>query len=335
MGSEQDRETDQMMRNITLPILCLIVPCYNEEAVLPWAAAELLKKLEQLAADKKINAASRVLFVDDGSKDSTWQIVEELHQRHPQLCGIQFSKNEGHQYAVFAGLIFAKDRADLTISIDVDLQQDIQAIDQMLEQYRQGADIVYGVRNDRKTDGICKKLSALGFYTLMKWMGSNVIKNHADYRLLSKRAMESLSQYQEVNLFLRGIIPELGYQTAVVHFDVKERSAGNSKYTLGKMLRLAVDGITSFSIRPMEIVAGIGLLVTGLSVLMVLSTIIAHFMGKTITGWSTLVCSIWFLGGIQLIALGIMGEYIGKTYLETKHRPKYHLQSVLWDEVAG
>lgn len=327
-------EAESILKNglKSLPVLYLVVPCYNEQAVLEWSAGELLKKLTQLTEAQKIAPASRAVFVDDGSTDATWQIIEKLHGAHPQLCGLRLSKNEGHQYAVFAGLMFAKDHADVSVSIDADLQQDIQAIDRMLEQYRQGADIVYGVRNDRKTDGLGKKLSALGFYKLMQWMGSNVIKNHADYRLLSKRAMESLAEYQEYNLFLRGMIPELGYQTATVNFDVKERTAGQSKYTLKKMIQLAMDGITSFSTRPMEIIMGIGFAVVGVSILMILYTIAAYFMGQTVAGWSTIVCSIWFLGGVQLVALGIIGEYIGKTYLETKRRPKYHIRSVLWEE---
>lgn len=331
---EKSREHNGNIENIGLPVLYLVVPCYNEEAVLVWSAAELLAKIKQLITDEKISVASKVLFVDDGSKDSTWRIIEEQHQKHPLLCGIQLSKNEGHQYALFAGLMFAKDHSDLTISIDADLQQDIHAVDRMLEQYRQGADIVYGIRNDRKTDGLAKKLSALGFYKLMQWMGSNVIKNHADYRLLSKRAMESLAQYQESNLFLRGLIPKLGYRTATVNFNVRERTAGQSKYTLSKMIKLAADGITSFSIRPMEIIMGIGFAVVVLSILMVLSTIVAYCMEKTSIGWPTIVCSIWFLGGVQLVALGVIGEYIGKTYLETKHRPKYHVQSILWGDEA-
>lgn len=334
METEKSNERNDVIENMSLPVLYLVVPCYNEEEILAWSSAELLAKIEQLETTKKIDTASRILFVDDGSSDTTWEIIEKHHQLHPQICGIRLSKNEGHQYALFAGLMFAKDHSDLIISIDADLQQDIHAIDRMLEEYRQGADIVYGIRNDRKTDGIAKKLSALGFYKLMQWMGSNVIKNHADYRLLSKKAVESLAQYQESNLFLRGLIPELGYRSATVHFDVRERTAGQSKYTLRKMTKLAVDGITSFSIRPMAIVIGIGFAVVGISILMILSTVAAYCMGKTAIGWPSIVCSIWFLGGVQLVALGIIGEYIGKTYLETKHRPKYHVQSILWEEDA-
>jgi len=314
------------------PVLYLVLPCYNEEEVLPSSVEKLLKKYSQLVDEDKISTDSRLLFVNDGSRDKTWSIIAEQFSKHSEIAGVNLSRNRGHQHAVHAGLMVAKERADLAISIDADLQQDLAAIDLMLEKYNEGCDIVYGIRNDRGTDGFVKKTTALGFYKLMQVMGCEVIKNHADYRMMSKRTMEALAEYKEVNLFLRGLVPELGFKTDVVYFDVKEREAGVSKYTMKKMLSFAVDGITSFSIKPLQMITFVGLLILFISLFMIASTIYDYLMGKTVAGWPTTVCSIWFLGSVQLISIGIMGEYIGKIYMETKARPRYHIESVLWKE---
>lgn len=314
------------------PVLYLVLPCYNEEEVLPSSVEKLLKKYEQLVEEEKISTDSRLLFVNDGSRDRTWEIITEQFSKHFEIAGVNLSRNRGHQHAVHAGLMVAKEKADLAISIDADLQQDIDAIDLMLDKFNAGCDIVFGIRNDRGTDGFIKKTTALGFYKLMQIMGCEVIKNHADYRMMSKRAIEALAEYNEVNLFLRGLVPEIGFKTDVVYFDVKEREAGVSKYTMKKMIAFAIDGITSFSIKPLQLITLIGMVVLLISLFMIVTTITDFFMGKTVAGWATTVCSIWFLGSVQLISIGIIGEYIGKMYMETKARPKYHIESVLWKE---
>ncbi len=314
------------------PILYVVLPCYNEEEILHMSAEKLLEKYDRLLKEGKISPESRLMFVNDGSRDKTWQIITELFQAHKEISGVNLSRNRGHQHAVHAGLMTAKEKADVVISIDADLQQDIEAIDLMLEKYNEGCDIVYGIRNDRGTDGFVKKVTALGFYKLMQIMGCEVIKNHADYRLMSKRAIESLSQYNEVNLFLRGLVPEIGYKSDVVYFDVRDREAGVSKYTMKKMIGFAVDGITSFSIKPLQMITFVGVVVLLISIFMLCSTIYDFFRGNAVAGWPTTVCSIWFLGSVQLISIGIIGEYIGKMYMETKARPRYHIESVLWKE---
>ena len=311
-------------------ILYLVLPCYNEEAVLSETAKALAKKYSDLMQTGRISQKSKIMFVNDGSKDATWKIISDLFHENPIFCGISLSRNRGHQNAVLAGLMTAKEKADVVISIDADLQQDIDAIDKMLEKYENGCDVVYGVRNARDTDGWIKKTTALGFYKLMQFMGCEVITNHADYRLMSKRVIESLAQYQEVNLFLRGLIPTIGYPSDIVYFDVRERQAGESKYTMKKMLAFAVDGITSFSIKPIQLITLMGFVTMLISIVLIILTVIEFYQGKTVPGWASSYISTWFIGSVQLISLGIVGEYIGKIYLETKHRPRYHIESCLW-----
>lgn len=315
-----------------IPILYVVLPCYNEEEVLNCSADKMLDKLKRLKNDGKIAHESKLLFVNDGSKDSTWDIITELHNAYSEVAGLNLSRNRGHQNAVLAGLMAAKDKADVVISIDADLQQDIEAIDEMLVKYSQGCDIVYGVRNNRKSDGLIKKATALAFYGLMNAMGCSVLKNHADYRLMSKRAIEALEGYEEVNLFLRGLMPELGFKTDIVYFDVKPREAGESKYTMKKMINFAIDGITSFSIKPLQMVMVLGFIILMISVVMIILSIVDWINGVAVAGWPTVVCSIWFLGSVQLIAIGVLGEYVGKIYMETKKRPRYIVESFLWKE---
>lgn len=314
-------------------ILYLVLPCYNEEEVLHATAVALKEKYKALITDGKISAESKILFVNDGSRDKTWSIITELFHSDPVFCGISLSRNRGHQNAVLAGLMTAKEKADVVISIDADLQQDLNAIDEMLKKYENGCDVVYGVRNARDTDGFVKKNTALGFYKLMQFMGCEVITNHADYRLMSKRVIESLAQYGEVNLFLRGLIPTIGYPSDIVYFDVKERQAGQSKYTMKKMISFAVDGITSFSIKPLQMITLLGFLMLFISLVMIATTIVDYYMGRTVAGWASSYCSTWFIGSVQLLSLGIVGEYIGKIYMETKHRPRYHIESYLWSDI--
>ncbi len=313
-------------------ILYLVLPCYNEEEVLPATAEALKKKYHTLIREKRISAESKIMFVNDGSHDNTWRIITELFHENPVFCGINLSRNRGHQNAVLAGLLTAREKADVVISIDADLQQDIDAIDLMLEKYENGCDVVYGVRNTRNTDGWIKKNTALGFYKLMQFMGCEVITNHADYRLLTKRVIESLAQYGEVNLFLRGLIPTIGYPSDIVYFEVRERQAGKSKYTMQKMLSFAVDGITSFSIKPLQLITLLGFLMLLVSIVMILTTVYDYYTGHTVPGWASSYCSTWLIGSIQLLSLGIIGEYIGKIYLETKHRPRYHIEAFLWKD---
>lgn len=313
-------------------ILYLVLPCYNEEAVLPATAEALEEKYHSLLREGKISGESRIMFVNDGSRDRTWAIITELFHRNPIFCGVNLSRNRGHQNAVLAGLMTAKERADVVISIDADLQQDINAIDLMLDKYEKGCDVVYGVRNTRNTDGFVKKNTALGFYKVMQFMGCEVITNHADYRLMSRRVIESLAQYGEVNLFLRGLIPTIGYPSDIVYFDVRERQAGESKYTMKKMMSFAVDGITSFSIKPLQFITLLGFIMLFVSVVMIATTLFDYYTGRTVPGWASSYCSTWFIGSVQLLSLGIIGEYIGKIYMETKHRPRYHIESYLWSD---
>lgn len=317
------------MRDTTL---YLVLPCYNEEEVLPDTAAALEEKYRMLMQEGKIGSASKILFVNDGSRDGTWSIITELFHKNPVFCGVNLSRNRGHQNAVLAGLMTAKEKADVVISIDADLQQDIGAIDLMLEKYESGCDVVYGVRNTRNTDGWIKKNTALGFYKLMQFMGCEVITNHADYRLMSKRVIESLAEYGEVNLFLRGLIPTIGYPSDIVYFDVRERQAGQSKYTMKKMISFAVDGITSFSIKPLQLITLLGFLMLLVSIAMIVTTFYDFYTGRTVPGWASSYCSTWFIGSVQLLSLGIIGEYIGKIYLETKRRPRYHIEAFLWND---
>lgn len=310
--------------------LYVVVPCYNEEEVLRETASRLAAKLRELAEAGRIAANSRVLFVNDGSKDRTWEIIAELHQEHPGLfSGLKLSRNRGHQNALLAGLMEAAKHADVIVSMDADLQDDINAMDRMLEAYEAGAEVVYGVRSARKTDTAFKRVTAEGFYHFMQLMGVDIVYNHADYRLLSRRAAEALGQFSEVNLFLRGIMPLVGFQSAQVPYERGERFAGESKYPLKKMIAFAMDGITSFSVKPIRMILMLGAVVFCVSVIMLLYFLVRKLAGHTVDGWTSLACSIWALGGIQLLSLGVIGEYIGKIYNETKRRPRYIVAEVL------
>ncbi|EES51204.1 MULTISPECIES: glycosyltransferase family 2 protein [Clostridium] len=303
--------------------LYLVIPCYNEEAVLLETAKRLLVKMNSMIDKNFITNDSKILFVNDGSKDKTWTIIEDLHSQNPIFSGVNLSRNKGHQNALLAGLMTAKDYADITISLDADLQDDIEVIDKFVEEYYSGSDVVYGVRSSRKTDTFFKRTTALGFYKFMNALGVDVMYNHADYRLMSKRALDGLSQFKEVNLFLRGIVPLIGYKYSVVEYERHERFAGESKYPLKKMLAFALDGITSFSIKPIRIITGLGFFIFFVSFIALIYSLIVKFLGKTVTGWTSLTLSIWMLGGIQLLSLGVIGEYIGKIYNETKQRPRF------------
>ena len=305
------------------PVLWIVVPCYNEEQVLPITAPLFIRKLNQLSDDGKISANSRVLFVNDGSKDRTWEIIRELADENRECLGICQSRNRGHQNAVLAGLMEAKDLCDITISIDCDGQDDINAMDEMIRQYKDGCDVVYGVRAKRDTDTFFKRWSAESFYKLLNRMGGEVVYNHADYRLISSRVLQELARFHEVNIFLRGLIPLVGFKSTSVYYDRSERVAGESHYPFRKMLALAMDGITSLSIRPIRIITALGFFISLASVLAIIWVIIGHFMGNTTNGWSSTVCAIFFMGGVQLLSIGVIGEYVGKIYLETKQRPRY------------
>jgi glycosyltransferase involved in cell wall biosynthesis len=304
-------------------ILYLVIPCYNEEAVLNETSKRLLEKVNKMMDRELISTESKILFVNDGSKDSTWTIIQELHKENPIFSGVNLSRNKGHQNALLAGLMTAKEYADITISLDADLQDDIEVIDKFVEEYYSGSDVVYGVRSSRQTDSFFKRTTALGFYKFMNTLGVDVMYNHADYRLMSKRALEGLSQFKEVNLFLRGIVPLIGYKYSVVEYERHERFAGESKYPLKKMLAFALDGITSFSIKPIRIITGLGFTIFAISLIVLIYSLIMKFSDKTVSGWTSLTASIWMIGGIQLLSLGIIGEYIGKIYNETKRRPRY------------
>ncbi len=313
-------------------ILYLVIPCYNEEEVLPETSSRLKEKINDLMKKNKIAPQSRVVFVNDGSKDNTWEIIKSLHQSDKLFGGINLSRNRGHQNALLAGLLTVKDYADMVISMDADLQDDINAIDEMIDKYLNGADIVYGVRSSRQKDTFFKRATAEGFYKAMNTMGANTVFNHADYRLMSKRALEGLAQYGEVNLFLRGIVPMIGYQADVVYYERGERFAGESKYPLGKMLSFAVEGITSLSTKPIRMITGLGFFIFVVSIGMLIYSLVRHFMGATIVGWTTLMVSLWAIGGLILLSLGVVGEYIGKIYLETKARPRFIIEQFLNQE---
>lgn len=312
--------------------LYIVVPCYNEEAVLPETSKRLRAKLEGLMAAGQVSDKSRILFVNDGSKDKTWGLIEALHQECSLFSGVDLSRNRGHQNALLAGLMTAKDRADLVISMDADLQDDIDAVDEMVTKYHAGCDIVYGVRSSRKKDTFFKRFTAEGFYRLMNALGANVVFNHADYRLMSKSALEGLAQFKEVNLFLRGIVPMVGYTSATVEYERGERFAGESKYPLKKMLAFALEGITSLSTKPIRLITGLGFLIFLVSVIMLVTFIVQWAMGMTVAGWASVVCSVWAIGGLILLSLGVIGEYIGKIYLETKARPRFLIREVLDDQ---
>ena len=306
-------------------ILYLVIPCYNEQEVLHETARRLRVKMESLMEREMISRESRIMFVNDGSRDRTWEIIRELHESDPIYQGVKLSRNRGHQNA----LLTAKEYADMVISMDADLQDDIDVVDQFVEKYYEGCEIVYGVRSARKTDTFFKRFTAEGFYKLINFMGGEVVFNHADYRLMSRRALDELAKYKEVNLFLRGIVPMIGFQTGIVTYERHERFAGESKYPLKKMLALAVDGITSLSIKPIRAIVLLGMLIFLCSIAMLIYSLVQHFLGNTSIGWTSLIVSIWAIGGLQLLAIGVIGEYIGKIYLETKERPKYIIEEVL------
>ena len=306
-----------------LPRLYIVIPCYNEEQVLPVTGGMFLDKLKELIGAGKIREDSRILFVNDGSRDQTWEYICSLAERDCHFAGISQSRNRGHQNAVLAGLMYAKDRCDITISIDCDGQDDLNAMNGMVEAYLDGCEIVYGVRSSRETDTFFKRFTAEGFYHLLNWMGVEVVFNHADYRLLSSRVLQELAKFEEVNIFLRGMIPLVGFRSTSVYYERHERLAGSSHYPLKKMVALALDGITSLSVKPIRFITGFGLIVAMVSFLGVAWSIAQVFMGKTVPGWGSTVSILCFMSGIQLLSLGVIGEYIGKIYLETKRRPRY------------
>ena len=314
------------------PILYIVIPCYNEEKVLPITSGMFLEKINTLAAAGKISPESRVLFVNDGSKDNTWNIITELAAKDEHYIGISQSRNRGHQNAVLAGLMEAKDKCDITISIDCDGQDDINAMDEMVDAYRDGCEVVYGVRSRRDTDTFFKRFTAEGFYHLMNFLGADIVFNHADYRLISSRALQEFANFKEVNIFLRGMVPLVGFKSTSVYYERHERLAGESHYPLKKMLALAFDGITSLSVKPIRFITGLGLIFSVLSFVGVLWAVIASILGRTVAGWASTMCIVCFMGGIQLLCLGVIGEYIGKIYLETKARPRYIISERTWEK---
>ena len=312
------------------PILWIIIPCYNEEAVLPITAPQFLKKILDLSAAGLISSRSRVCFVNDGSRDRTWELICQFAKQDEHFIGISQSRNRGHQNAVLAGLMEAKDKCDVTISIDCDGQDDINAMDEMVRKYLEGAEVVYGVRSRRDTDTFFKRFTAEGFYHLMNLLGADIVFNHADYRLISSRVLESFADYHEVNIFLRGMVPLVGFPSATVAYERHERLAGESHYPLSKMLSLAFDGITSLSNKPIRLITGIGMLFSLVSFIGVVWAVVLAFMGSTVAGWASTICIVCLVGGIQLVCLGVIGEYIGKIYMETKARPRYIISERTW-----
>ncbi len=308
------------------PVLYIVVPCYNEEEVLPESAKQFYKALSDMIEKRLVAPNSKILFVNDGSRDKTWELIEKYAKSSPLFSGISLAKNRGHQNALMAGLETARNYADITVTIDADLQDDIGAIYEMVEKYRnEECDVVFGVRSERKTDSFFKRTTAQGFYKLMKWMGVDVVYNHADYRLMSRRAVDALMEYKEVNLFLRGIVSDIGYKTDVVYYKRNERFAGESKYPLKKMLSFAFQGISSFSISPIRLITTLGILVSIGSIIAIIYALISLACGTAIAGWTSLVMSVWLLGGLQLLSIGLIGEYIGKIYMEAKRRPLYFI----------
>lgn len=305
------------------PILYIVIPCFNEQEVLPKTAPLFLEQLKKLERGGKISYKSRILFVNDGSRDNTWQIISELCQKEKSFKGISLSRNKGHQNALLAGLMEAKESSDITISIDCDGQDDISAMENMVDEYLGGAEIVYGVRSNRKSDGFFKRATAQGFYKFMRFLGAEVVYNHADYRLISSRALKELAKYQEVNIFLRGMVPLVGFKSTCVYYERKERLAGKGHYPLKRMLSLALNGITSLSIKPIRLITLLGVIVAAISCIGIIWSVITALIGKTVAGWASTVSIVCFLGGIQLLSLGVIGEYIGKIYLEVKARPRY------------
>lgn len=315
-------------------ILYLVIPCYNEAEALPVTSQVLREKMESLMARSAISAESRILFVDDGSQDDTWKLLCDYSRQTPLFAAVRLAHNAGHQNALLAGLMTAKSYCDAAISMDADLQDDVDAIDAFLEQYAAGCDVVYGVRNRRDTDTAFKRTTALAFYRFMSVMGIESVYNHADYRLMSKRALDALAEYREVNLFLRGIVPQLGFRNGYVYYDRRERVAGESKYPLKKMMNFAIEGITSFSVKPLRIISSFGVFIACLSVFGLLYSLISKITGNAVSGWTAIVASIWLLGGIQLLCIGVCGEYIGKIYSEVKARPRFYIEEQRLDETT-
>lgn len=312
--------------------LYFVIPCYNEEEMLPITARALIEKMDQLITDGRISADSKVMFVDDGSKDKTWEIIEKLHNSAPIFTGLKLTRNRGHQNALLAGLMTAKQYADIVVSMDADLQDDINAVDGFLDKRAEGCEIVYGVRSSRETDSRFKRWTARSYYKLLAKMGVEITYDHADYRLMSRKALDSLEEFSEVNLFLRGMVPMLGFKSDTVSYVRNERQAGESKYPLKKMLSFAAEGITSLSVKPIRFITTLGLVVFLVSLFMLIYFFVLWCTGKTVAGWTTTVISVWALGGLQLLAIGVIGEYIGKIYLETKHRPKFLIERDLENE---
>lgn len=313
-------------------IIWLVIPCYNEQEVLPETSRQLEEIMRGLIKKDKISDKSKIAFVNDGSKDNTWNIITDLHEKNPMFTGINLAHNKGHQNALLAGLMIAKDYADAAISLDADLQDDVGVIEQFIDKFNEGKDVVYGVRSTRATDTVFKRSTAHAFYKLMKAMGADTLQDHADYRLMSKRALEGLAKYKEVNLFLRGIVPMIGYETDVVYYERHERFAGESKYPLKKMLSFAVDGITSCSVKPIRMITSLGTLVFTISIVMLIYFLIVWLLGHTVQGWTTIVISLWGIGGLILLSLGIIGEYVGKIYMEVKERPRFIIEKLLYKE---
>ena len=313
-------------------IIWLVIPCYNEHEVLPETSRQLEEIMRGLIKKDKISDKSKIAFVNDGSKDNTWNIITDLHEKNPMFTGINLAHNKGHQNALLAGLMTAKDYADAAISLDADLQDDVGVIEQFIDKFNEGKDVVYGVRSTRATDTVFKRSTAHAFYKLMKAMGADTLQDHADYRLMSKRALEGLAKYKEVNLFLRGIVPMIGYETDVVYYERHERFAGESKYPLKKMLSFAVDGITSCSVKPIRMITSLGTLVFTVSIVMLIYFLIVWLLGHTVQGWTTIVISLWGIGGLILLSLGIIGEYVGKIYMEVKERPRFIIEKLLYKE---
>ncbi len=311
------------------PVVYLVIPCYNEEDVLPETVKRLTDKLNSMRAAGLAHEKSRILLVDDGSKDKTWEMISGFHRENPYVEGVKLSHNRGHQHALLCGLMTAMESCDCAISLDADLQDDIEVLDQFVQKYLEGCDVVYGVRNKRDTDTFFKRTTAEGFYKFQKLLGVDVVFNHADYRLMSKRALDGLSEYKEVNLFLRGIVPLIGYRSDYVYYDRRQRFAGESKYPLKKMIALALDGITSFSVKPLKLISNLGILISVCSVFGLLYALISYFAGWAVSGWTAIVCSIWLLGGLQMLCLGVVGGYIGKIYSEVKARPRYRIEERL------
>lgn len=312
-----------------MPTVYLVIPCYNEEEVLPETTKQLTAKLNSMIESGRADQKSRILYVDDGSKDKTWEIISRYHSENEQISGIKLAHNRGHQNALLAGLMTAKEYADCAISLDADLQDDIEVLDGFVDKFKEGCDVVYGVRNKRETDSFFKRTTAQGFYKFMKILGVDVVYNHADYRLMSRRALDALSEYRETNLFLRGIVPLIGYRSDYVYYDRHERFAGESKYPLKKMLSFALDGITSFSVKPLKLISNLGIAISVLSVLGLIYALVSHFTHNAVAGWTAIVCSIWLLGGLQMLCLGVVGGYVGKLYSEVKARPRFRIEEFI------